>query len=559
MPQSLLEAVKSREPQSSFGYGITTADKYVSTLQQCVGSDLCYRYGSTKSTSFNDALQKAAKTLVYSNPEMEIRNVAEDVYTKKAQIQQALPGLDLPKNTLMVFKHVLTTPHQDRDGDILRTKGAKPDPKMLLLWQHVHTLPIGKALGVAKHTETELQMYTAIVDLNELAHDAAVMVDNGMGRFSHGFKALKFEKMKDAKVAPGKPTGGGFDVKEFEIMEESLVSVPANVQAETLEVMLELIESDKLTSSMMKSYGKELRARRPKLYAFTEQEEETDVDETNEKGAGGGCGCGCNGAPGGCGKGKPKKKPAPKETDASSDKEPTDGDGGAEDDEVKDGMCPKCKTKLKSGVCPDCGYGKTEDDADTEKAHDFVFNVEALQVFTKAIKSQTGHAAPDEDLQLLGMSDSLALVADESGILYELTWEQKAEGPVVTEIKVNDEIDFDDEQPADTKAGKVLSKSNLDTLKEVYEDVKELQGHCSTRSGKALCSKCSMGLKSVIDLATKEESNKPKDFNPATWLIESTPGQRAKMHAALTALVAVDQQADRTAQFQKTIGNITEK
>jgi len=252
--ETMLEAIKARQQKrSEFGYGIVTADQYVSTLQDVVGLDVCYHYASKGQTSFADALQKAANTLVYSNPDMVVE--AKDA----ASMKRLQKRFDFPKNTLMAFQHVLTTPKKDRDGDIMRTEGAIPDPRMLLLWQHVPTLPIGKMVGIVKHTKRLLSLVSAIVDMNDLSHDAAVMVDNGMGRFSHGFHALEFEEMKgsDGEVS-------GFDVKSFEIMEESLVSVPSNTDADTQEVFMSLVEGGKLTSPLMKRYGKSIREHWPK-------------------------------------------------------------------------------------------------------------------------------------------------------------------------------------------------------------------------------------------------------------------------------------------------------
>ncbi len=241
----LLKKIKARtQKKTEFSHGVLTADRWVKTLQEGVGLDLCYRFGSTRQTSFADVLQKAAKTLTYSNEDMVLEEKAP-----------RLPkGIEMPPNTLMVFRHILTTPRKDRDGDILRTEGAEVDPKMLLLWQHVPTLPIGKMLVVVKQNSKQLVLVSAIVDINELSHDAAVMIDNGMGRFSHGFRALEFEELKEKEGEPS-----GFDVKRFEIMEESLVSVPSNADAENQEVLLSLVEGGKLTSSMMKEYGKLIR------------------------------------------------------------------------------------------------------------------------------------------------------------------------------------------------------------------------------------------------------------------------------------------------------------
>lgn len=251
--EKLLAAIKSRSGKATpFRYGILTADKYVANIQDVIGTDRCYKHMCKGTTSFTDVMQKAAKTLVYANEDMDDENGLE-LFDKSK-----LPsGLTLPKNTLMVFKHVLTSSRKDRDGDILHSDGASVDPKMLLLWQHVHTMPIGKLLVVADQNEKKLHVISAIVDMNDLCHDSAVMVDNGMGRFSHGFRAFNFSENKEG-------VGGedGFDVKTFEIMEESLVSVPANPDAEVEEVLLSLVEGGKLTSCIMKEVGRGIRSHR---------------------------------------------------------------------------------------------------------------------------------------------------------------------------------------------------------------------------------------------------------------------------------------------------------
>lgn len=227
----LLKAIRARQAkQTEFGHGILTADRHVANMK-----DL-------NVDRFDEALASAKSKLVYANEDMRVE-------------KGSLEG-ELPKNTLMVFRHVLTTPRKDRDGDILRTDGALVDPNLLLLWQHVHTMPIGKMLSIAEHTRDKLSLVSAIVDTNELAHDAATMVDAGMARFSHGFRALKFKELDDKS--------GGFDIESYEIMEASMVSVPANTDAQVEEQMLDLIEGKRLTSSVMKNYGKLLREKRKK-------------------------------------------------------------------------------------------------------------------------------------------------------------------------------------------------------------------------------------------------------------------------------------------------------
>lgn len=339
----LLKAIKERTgKKTAFNYGILTADRYVQTLLDAVGSDVCYRVAAKELTSFADVMTKAANTLVYSNEDSEVHEKLTTNYGDK------LPeGVELPKNTLMVFKHTLTTPRKDRDGDVLHPEGMLVDPKMLLLWQHVHTMPIGKMLAIAIQNSKTLDLWSCIVDMNETCHDSAVMVDNGMGRFSHGFKATEFEKVK------AKPTGeAGFEVFKGEIMEESLVSVPANIDSETQDVILSLVEGGKLTSPVMKEVGKTLKEKKPttvpvELDLKVTVTQENKNESSNDKGETG----------------------TSKETEEGSDKGGEDeGKGKAGDSEVKkedegekEGkVCPKCGSEIKEGACVDCGY-KTDE------------------------------------------------------------------------------------------------------------------------------------------------------------------------------------------------------
>ena len=256
--EQLLKAIKARTGRrSEFGHGITTADKYVRTIADCCGPQLERLYPGQKLT-LDSLLKEAGQKLVYSNPDMTV-----EVKQSEGDFSDVVPeGVELPPNTLMVFRHVLTTPRKDRDNDVLRTEGAQVDPKMLLLWQHIHTLPIGKLLAVQEHTPEVLRNVSAIVDINELAHDAAVMIDNGMGRFSHGFRAFEFVELKVPEG--GEETGPlGFEVLRFEIMEESLVSVPSNADAETEDILLSLVGSKQLKSDVIKTWADKVQEKRP--------------------------------------------------------------------------------------------------------------------------------------------------------------------------------------------------------------------------------------------------------------------------------------------------------
>lgn len=282
MPTDLLSAIRDRgEKQTSFEYGISTADRYVQNLVDVVGLDVAYPMASKGNTSLSDCLQKAKSTLVYGNEDMGV--------IEKGSIPK---DIKLPKDALIVFKHVLTTPKIDRDGDVLKTEGAIIDPRMPLLWQHVHTLPIGKMLGVVEHNEKRLVLLSCIIDFkNDVSHDAAVMVENDMARFSHGFRALEWTERKETE---GEVTGPlGYEIKKFEIMEASVVSVPSNTDAEMGEVLVDLVEQGKLTSGYMKQASKQIRDKMPlivqsgidlKTAAHIQEDENEDIDNTKQQG-----------------------------------------------------------------------------------------------------------------------------------------------------------------------------------------------------------------------------------------------------------------------------------
>ena len=57
--EELLTAIHTRNgSKSPFGYGITTADRYVAMFRDCVGIDKAYRYAAKGMTSFSDLMEK---------------------------------------------------------------------------------------------------------------------------------------------------------------------------------------------------------------------------------------------------------------------------------------------------------------------------------------------------------------------------------------------------------------------------------------------------------------------------------------------------------------------
>lgn len=120
-----------------------------------------------------------------------------------------------------------TTPETDRVGDILESEGAKFASEIPLLWQHDHAKPVGTAkLGDPEQGGLPYTAQIASVEepgsLKELVDLAWQSVKAKLVRgVSIGFNPLSWEPMKN----------GAIRLKEFEIFELSLVTVPANASA----------------------------------------------------------------------------------------------------------------------------------------------------------------------------------------------------------------------------------------------------------------------------------------------------------------------------------------
>lgn len=279
----IISGIQSRDRiRTHFGYGITTASKYVNPIAECAGDASCdwsERAGQFGS-DWGEQVKRAQNQLVYSNEEMTIQG---DVCTNSSDFKSFVASrlehhkqagdIHLPPRTIMVFENIVTTPKKDRDNDILRTAGAVVDPNMPLLWQHVQMQPIGKMLKVVKHSKDELVVLTAILDVNPLSEDAAKMVEAEVLRISHGFRPLQYEFIPEKNNEPA-----GFDITQFEVMEESLVSVPANTDA-----VITMFSRGKFHDPLVKQWAGNLYNERTQFFKGIEMPEDCDC--------GGGC-CG---------------------------------------------------------------------------------------------------------------------------------------------------------------------------------------------------------------------------------------------------------------------------
>ena len=131
------------------------------------------------------------------------------------------------QDDLRLIKGMASTPSTDRMGDIVDPLGLAFDKQVPLLFAHKHDQPVGIA-KLDQPSEDGVTFSAALAkiaqpgELKSRIDDVWQMVKAGLIRgVSIGFKALEFSYMKD----------GGVHFTKGEVVELSLVSVPANRDA----------------------------------------------------------------------------------------------------------------------------------------------------------------------------------------------------------------------------------------------------------------------------------------------------------------------------------------
>lgn len=126
-----------------------------------------------------------------------------------------------------VIEGIATTPSADRMGDVVEPMGAKFSLPMPLLWQHNHDEPVG-FVEFAQPTEKGIPFKARIAKVDEpgklkdRVDEAWQSVKSKLVRaVSIGFRSLEHSIMKE----------GGYRFKQWEWLELSLVTIPANAEA----------------------------------------------------------------------------------------------------------------------------------------------------------------------------------------------------------------------------------------------------------------------------------------------------------------------------------------
>lgn len=213
--------------------------------------------GLTQAKDFEKELANAADRLTFCDNDPE-------------WIKQFDESTSITPGAILEYDCILSTRTKDRDGDILETKGLVVDPAMPLLWQHAQFSPIGKHVKVLHQDEERLICKFAIAD-TPLGHDAAALVKFGALRKSHGFVPLEFEPLGTTKGADGHQYTTGWHVKRANVFEGSLVSIPANSDANLLAVygqksldgLCTVYSRNMLRTDAVKEWAKALFDKRP--------------------------------------------------------------------------------------------------------------------------------------------------------------------------------------------------------------------------------------------------------------------------------------------------------
>lgn len=209
--KTFMDGLRTRTYRGRWGVGF--AKSCLAAVDECFGGGLCARTTWEKAPpdAWAVALKEAESKLVYHNPDMSVKRVLPAVTTAGACLE---------------FECTLTSVTRDRDGDVLESKGARVDPHMPLLWQHIPFEPVGKLLSVTSQNSKRVKTKFAVID-TPIGRDVAEFIKFDALRMSHGFKPTKWVLIEE-KGDDGKNYATGFHVQEFDVLEGSVVSVPSN-------------------------------------------------------------------------------------------------------------------------------------------------------------------------------------------------------------------------------------------------------------------------------------------------------------------------------------------
>lgn len=501
---ALISSVRARATHK----GISTAAPFLRELSGCLGGVCPSKILSNVSPEqWATHLKEAESRLVYGDDNMDLVGV----WTR------AQDGNALPPHTIASFPAIITTTRQDRDGDVLETKGADLDPSAPLLWQHLSTEPIGRLLAEGKRTSKSLSGLFSIAS-TALGQDAALLAEHGALRISHGFLPDEFEPLDEKDIY------SGYRVLKFKILEVSLVSVPSNPDA-----VITNFSRDKLHHPLVKAWAGAKFDARPAQAAVR-----ADVAALGDKT---GCTCGAKSAA--------VEETKSKEADSMSKEEIASVinehvaaalDKALAGHIVKAGFLPAKHMKALEKAMDHCATGMDHDDVTAHSAKcfkaahakiksvkDAMSDTEEGQAVTpkggrafsaanaKKLKSAAGlyKAIADDDeahkevsaLAHKGYASVKGLFGDSDG--------DDGAGDDYTQDDGNDMDPSGGKSQAHEKAGRAVSAENLKTINEAIEHGNGIKSHKEASADhKSMAKSAVKKLKSVVD------SNKPASTDP---------------------------------------------
>lgn len=260
--ERLLKSLKGRKagPHNRIG----TRSGYLKRLASVLGAGALAQHAGVSEADLRKELKKGEGILSFfdsenANPAAYWKTGAKGVEVSGTPLAKDDGAYTLTSGSIMDFDCVITSGRRDRDGDVLEPKGAVIDPKMPLLWQHIPFQPIGRMVRLLEQTDEKVTGRFMIAD-TQLGRDAAVLIESGCLRISHGFAPIEYNPLKDEQ---GKDMGG-WKITKYSMMEASAVSIPSNIDAE-----IEAFSRGKFHHPMVKAFYGQLSANRPKyLKAF---------------------------------------------------------------------------------------------------------------------------------------------------------------------------------------------------------------------------------------------------------------------------------------------------
>jgi HK97 family phage major capsid protein/HK97 family phage prohead protease len=151
------------------------------------------------------------------------------------------------QSDVYVIRGIASTPTPDRDRDTVNPMGAKFKTPMPLLWQHSHSKPIGR-VTFAKPTKSGIPYIAEIPKVKE----AGVLKD----RIDEAVQSVKYNLVTGVSIGFSPVEGKvrynderkGYDFDEWEWLELSLVTIPANAEATIASIKSLSKEADSASS-----------------------------------------------------------------------------------------------------------------------------------------------------------------------------------------------------------------------------------------------------------------------------------------------------------------------